>query len=69
MKMATARIVAGVVATFYFHKCQTRACIMSTLLYYIYYFALFKIFFKYLLAGGYFCIKPSPDLRIRFGAP
>ena len=24
MKMATARIVAGVVATFYFHRCQTR---------------------------------------------
>ena len=24
MEMATARIVAGFVATFYFHKCQTR---------------------------------------------
>lgn len=30
---------------------------MSTLLYYIYYFALFKIFFKYLPAGGIFLYK------------
>lgn len=30
---------------------------MSTLLYHIYYLSLFKIFFKYLLAGGIFLYK------------